>query len=1248
MIGSLRVITFNCNRTTTAIESLVEIIEHRRKQENRRFVNILCLQECPEPMPLLMGWNVVHPNIRGERRRRTAICIPEDALDVDAPSTTTNDLSIIRIGNTRIINIYQPPEHTPYYHNVLDHLRTAVQSQSKQRTIIVGDFNAKKPEWSSGQANWLGEQVENLAGDLGLVRVSQDHVPTYPRSGTTIDLVYVTENLMESIEECFVDVGCIASSDHLPVTTIIATSTRTFSSERRLWKYTDWRKFNEVVSIHAPQLTTIDTAEELEQVANRFTNALIAARNEATPIRKSGRKSAPWWHPGLQELHDLMTSAYKHWDNWRFPDDLVAYKYYCAKFRLAVKLAKQSAWKVSAEQLDRHSIWRAIYSVQNGPANGTYGDLHHGDVCAKSSEQKVELFASLYFPNEISLDRNSFIRMEPSPVDLITRQEVLYALQRTAPLSAPGPDGIPAIALKSLSNQNLSLVQRMFNASIALGSLPSAWKHGRTVVLKKPSKSDYSQARSFRPITMLPTVAKLLEKIMATRLRYLVTKSAQSRRPIVSPQQFGFLPQRSCEQATVKLTEAVRTGWDSGLSTTAIFLDIQGAYDNVIHDLLLEVLRQKGIPGYMTNWFADFLHERRSTLCVEGCEKVCNINIGLPQGSPASPVLYTFYNTMALDILGSGNSIGYADDMICWCTGTDVRENCRKLQEIIDILGYIWCRPFQQKLDPGKSVLMHFSPPNTDSNATLPTLIINEIAVPVKTSTKYLGTIIDDKLDFGENSLALARKGSKLLGVMKRLGTCTWGPDRSTRLLAIKMALLPTITFSACVWMPYVSAKHWKGINSIYRKALLWATGAIGTTKHTTLLQETGMMPLELLVEKEVRSRWVKWCSYECQHPISQITDSYVRERLPKRKCRTLVYHLGNRTSRNSGHNNAVIPLAGKMPWDLDLLSEELVQIPEDNRVDVANDMAVLLQRYEDRVHIYTDGSKSANGVGAAWVRIDRNRQVPGEFMQFRFDPSVGIYQAEAQAIIMALLWVRQSQHRVVIFSDSLSNIKAAVNPEINTREQMFIYQLLKDMNGQAVLHWIPGHSGILGNDVADHLAKEGAKNLLAPMLRLPRPVQVQQQAECININLRWMEMCSREFQTNRWNPTERFVYTSVPSAGKLSKIYSGSPNENVLLTRLRSNHIWLGFYANKIFGDNVRCACGWEENVGHMLLRCPLYRSERWHLKRTIRRIKQWSMVSLSLNLLLNDPTIIPETLLFINKIRSIRKQKCPWMREF
>jgi hypothetical protein len=55
--------------------------------------------------------------------------------------------------------------------------------------------------------------------------------------------------------------------------------------------------------------------------------------------------------------------------------------------------------------------------------------------------------------------------------------------------------------------------------------------------------------------------------------------------------------------------------------------------------------------------------------------------------------------------------------------------------------------------------------------------------------------------------------------------------------------------------------------------------------------------------------------------------------------------------------------------------------------------------------------------------------------MQFRFDAIVGIYQDEAQAIIM----VRQSQHRVVIFSDSMSNIKAAVNPEINTREQMFI-----------------------------------------------------------------------------------------------------------------------------------------------------------------------------------------------------------------
>jgi hypothetical protein len=145
--------------------------------------------------------------------------------------------------------------------------------------------------------------------------------------------------------------------------------------------------------------------------------------------------------------------------------------------------------------------------------------------------------------------------------------------------------------------------------------------------------------------------------------------------------------------------------------------------------------------------------------------------------------------------------------------------------------------------------------------------------------------------------------------------------------------------------MPYVTAKHWKGINSIYRKVLLWATGAIGITSHTTLLKETGMMPFEM--RKELRSRWVKWCSYDYQHPIGQLTDSYVRERPPKKKCRTLVYHFGNRTSRNSGHNNTVIPLAGKAPWDRDLISEELVQIPDGNRVDVANDMPVILQKYD-------------------------------------------------------------------------------------------------------------------------------------------------------------------------------------------------------------------------------------------------------------------------------------------------------------
>jgi hypothetical protein len=620
----MRILQLNCNRQQSALDSLINKIIIRKNQENQTYTNILCLQECPEPMPQMKGWTIFQPGRAGETRQRTAICVPDNLGDVSMALSPTNDIPAVNVGDIWIVNVYQPPENTRYYHHVISHLLTLLMTVTRSSpTWIGGDFNSIHPSWSRGTPNNLGTSMADFMFDMDLSMISEPYEPTFIRSRNTIDLVFGTDNILELIEECSVDLSFLTSSDHLTLSTIILTDTLLQRPATMLWRYTNWQKFNREFSRStAPIDYDISSWNEnqLDLAAVNVTEALQSARDEATPIKRYTRIHAPWWHPGLTRLRQQMQSAYDLWDKWRYPADFIAYKYYRAWYRLEIQRAKDAAWKVAAEDLNLISIWRAVQSIQGKSQNTTHRPVEHGNVCATTPLEKLDLFASLYFPYTNDSPRPIPSR-DNSPVVAITRQEVDYALSRTAPLSSPGLDGIPALALKSLSSNNIELVLKLYNCSLSLGHFPVTWKHGRTIVLRKPGKKDYSKARSFRPITMLPSIGKLMEKIIANRFRYLICQSFATTHPMVPRCQFGFLPQRSCEQATAVLLDAIRNGWSRGLTTTVAFLDVRGAYDTVLHDQLLTTLSERQVPAELIRWLASFLRHRRSTLQIEGHTK---------------------------------------------------------------------------------------------------------------------------------------------------------------------------------------------------------------------------------------------------------------------------------------------------------------------------------------------------------------------------------------------------------------------------------------------------------------------------------------------------------------------------------------------------------------------------------------------------------------------------------------------------
>jgi hypothetical protein len=120
-----------------------------------------------------------------------------------------------------------------------------------------------------------------------------------------------------------------------------------------------------------------------------------------------------------------------------------------------------------------------------------------------------------------------------------------------------------------------------------------------------------------------------------------------------------------------------------------LYIDISGVFDNVLYTRLLDNLRKRKILDIIIRWVTSFLRERTTTIKVlEGESELFDIEIGIPQGSPISPILFLFFiadlldttNNIALRI----SAIGFVDDIYILTYGDSIERNCRTLEEIYE------------------------------------------------------------------------------------------------------------------------------------------------------------------------------------------------------------------------------------------------------------------------------------------------------------------------------------------------------------------------------------------------------------------------------------------------------------------------------------------------------------------------------------------------------------------------------------
>ena len=205
--------------------------------------------------------------------------------------------------------------------------------------------------------------------------------------------------------------------------------------------------------------------------------------------------------------------------------------------------------------------------------------------------------------------------------------------------SAPGEDRMGAEIVKLLWQWDPERITNLVRLCIQIGTHPESWKTAKGVVIPKPGKPDYRQIRAHRVIALLDSMGKLVEKTAA----HLIADQLERKRSLHEGQ-YGCRRRRSCVDAVAVLISDAQQAWSRKNVAGALLMDVKSAFNNVSRGHLIGRIVALGVESDLVRWTESFVSERKVRLVLNGQEGDDHeVDTGIPQGSPVSPILFTVY-----------------------------------------------------------------------------------------------------------------------------------------------------------------------------------------------------------------------------------------------------------------------------------------------------------------------------------------------------------------------------------------------------------------------------------------------------------------------------------------------------------------------------------------------------------------------------------------------------------------------------
>ena len=695
--------------------------------------------------------------------------------------------------------VYRHPHALNNSFTYLSDVFTAMCLRNKP-LLILGDFNDDQflPD----------NKIGKITKSLHLIQLIKKPTRITSTSSTLIDLAII--NRSDFVIHSDV-ISCPVGDHELLTITVNVRKEKRPASIRTFRSLTNYSQntFCDFLLNDVDILNHILRTDNVNEQLSIFTSIFIKCLNLCAPFitKEIKRPYAPWIDDDIREAIKNRNKLHKIFkQNRRNPIAESNYRKQKKKVKNMISIKKMNYFKEQFLKCkgDIKCTWDVIKKIipDNKKSYGLLGDSEADlenkveefnkhfamigeNTFRKSQENPVD--PNLLVSNRQSEPTNNLNRFRPQPIDINTLILTIKSLKAT---NSYGSDGIPFRFLIDSLPVTIYYILIIINTSIVTGVHPSLWKHSYVTPVFK--SGDAENIGNYRPISLLPILSKILEKVIANQL----TDFLESNK-LLAENQHGFRPNLSTETALLTVTNKIYENIENKKISLLLLLDLSKAFDSVNHQILMEKCEKLNIDSF---WFQNYLENRVQSVRIgTTLSSPQNINFGVPQGSILGPLLFLIYINDLPEYIRDCLLVTYADDTQILLTGEIDKIN-ELLQKAKDVL--ICAKAYFNKngllLNEGKTQIIFFGSrqyiSRIPNNANIR---LGDVTLIPTQNVKNLGVHMDNFLTFNVHIDELQKKVTGTLLFINRVSDQF---SFECRVMVVQSLVLSVLNYCLKVW----------------------------------------------------------------------------------------------------------------------------------------------------------------------------------------------------------------------------------------------------------------------------------------------------------------------------------------------------------------------------------------------------------------------------------------------------------------